>query len=210
MPSFGKRFRRAAVALAATAAVGTAVVTGLGPVPGSASSHREAPLVAADPQVDCTDLYAIVSPDKPNTTMIISNWIPFEESAGGPFFYSFAPGAHYDINIDNNGDAVADIIYRWTFTNHYRNPETFLYNTGQVTSLDDTDLNFYQTYDLEKITKGGTTWKAAPIPEPMATMVAPSAMPKVPVARSRSSRLPFICRTDQTSPASKRKYVGNE
>ena len=91
MPSFGKRFRRAAVALAATAAVGTAVVTGLGPVPGSASSHREAPLVAADPQVDGTDLYAFVSPDKPSTTTIISNWIPFEEPAGGPHLAGGGP-----------------------------------------------------------------------------------------------------------------------
>src|SRR5258708_7647930 len=31
----------------------------------SASSHREAPLIAADPQHDNTDLYAFVSPDKP-------------------------------------------------------------------------------------------------------------------------------------------------
>ena len=126
MPSLGKRFRRAAIALVATAAVGVGVVTGLGPVPGSASSHREAPLVAADPQVDGTDLYAFVSPDKPTTTTIISNWIPFEEPAGGPNFYSFAPGVRYDVNIDNDGDAVPDITYRWTFKNHYVTTDTFL------------------------------------------------------------------------------------
>ncbi|TMK83204.1 MAG: DUF4331 domain-containing protein [Actinobacteria bacterium] len=157
MPSFGKRFRRAAVALAATAAVGTAVVTGLGPVPGSASSHREAPLVAADPQVDGTDLYAFVSPDKPSTTTIISNWIPFEEPAGGPNFYSFAPGVHYDINIDNNGDALPDIVYRWGFKNHYVTTDTFLYNTGVVNHLTDPTLNFYQTYCLTRIARGKST-----------------------------------------------------
>src|SRR2546430_2428335 len=104
------RVDRPGSALADRAVLGVGVITGLGPAPGSASSHREAPLVAADPQVDGTDLYAFVSPDKPSTSTIVSNWIPFEEPAGGPNFYSFAPGVHYDINIDNNGDALPDIV----------------------------------------------------------------------------------------------------
>ena len=33
----------------------------------SASSHREAPLIAGDPAADNTDLYAFVSPDAPAT-----------------------------------------------------------------------------------------------------------------------------------------------
>jgi hypothetical protein len=139
------------VAVVASAALGAGVITALGPVPGTASSHREAPLVAADPQVDGTDLYAFVSPDKPNTTTIISNWIPLEEPAGGPNFYSFAPGVYYDINVDNDGDAVADLVYRWVFTNHYVTTDSFLYNTGVVNDLTDPTLNFYQTYDLTRI-----------------------------------------------------------
>jgi hypothetical protein len=150
-----KRFRRAAVAIAATAALGAGVITTLGPVAGTASSHREAPLVAADPQVDGTDLYAFVSPDKPDTTTIISNWIPFEEPAGGPNFYSFAPGVRYDIKIDNDGDAKPDVVYRWMFTNHYVTTDTFLYNTGVVNNLTDSTLNFYQTYDLTRIEGSG-------------------------------------------------------
>jgi hypothetical protein len=147
-----KRFRRSAIAVGATMALGGGLFAGLGPGTGLASSHREAPLVAADPQVDGTDLYAFRSPDKPSTITFVSNWIPFEEPGGGPNFYAWADGVHYDINIDNNGDAKPDIIYRWTFTNHYRNPDTFLYNTGPVASLTDPNLNFYQTYDLTRIT----------------------------------------------------------
>ncbi|HET7483363.1 MAG TPA: DUF4331 domain-containing protein [Actinomycetota bacterium] len=124
---------------------------------GNASSHREAPLVSADPQVDGTDLYAFVSPDAPNTVTFLSNWIPFEEGAGGPNFYSFAAGVRYDINISNDADAKPEIIYRWKFKNHTRNPNTFLYNTGPVTSLADTDLNIYQTYDLQRVDVGGRT-----------------------------------------------------
>jgi len=152
-----KRFRTAAIAVGATMALGGGLFAGLGPGTVVASSHREAPLVSADPQVDGTDLYAFRSPDKPNTVTLVSNWIPLEEPAGGPNFYAWADGVHYDINIDNNGDAKPDITYRWIFTNHYRNPNTFLYNTGPVNSLSDSTLNFYQTYDLQRITKSGGT-----------------------------------------------------
>lgn len=120
----------------------------LSPGRGNASSHREAPLTAADPQIDQTDLYAFTSPDDPNSVTFVSSWIPFEEPAGGPNFYTFGDGVRYDINVSNDGDAKAEIIYRWIFTTHHRNPNTFLYNTGPVTSLSDTDLNIYQTYDL--------------------------------------------------------------
>ena len=151
MTSKGKRYRTIALAAVMTVALGAGLLTGLGPLPGGASSHREAPLVAADPQVDTTDLYAFVSPDKDNTVTLIANWLPFQEPAGGPNFYSFQPGVLYDIRIDNDGDSAADLVYRWIFSNHYRNPNTFLYNTGPVTSLTDENLNFHQTYDLTRI-----------------------------------------------------------
>ena len=123
-------------------------------VPASASSHREAPLAAADPQIDATDLYAFVSPDAPDTVTLINNWIPFESPAGGPNFYPWAENTKYDVNIDNNGDTKPDITYRWTFTNHYKSKDTFLYNTGPVNSLSDPTLNFTQTYNLERIAGG--------------------------------------------------------
>jgi hypothetical protein len=128
------------------------LIAAIGIVPSFASSHREAPLTAADPQIDSTDLYAFVSPDAPDTVTLISNWIPFENPAGGPNFYPWAQGVHYDINVDNNGDAKPDLTYRWTFTSHYRNPNTFLMNTGPVSKLGDSTLNFYQTYTLTEIT----------------------------------------------------------
>ena len=60
---------------------------GTGPGRVSASSHREAPLISADPAADATDTYAFVSPDKPDTVTIITNWYPFEEPVGGPNYY---------------------------------------------------------------------------------------------------------------------------
>ncbi len=161
-----RRRRRSTTALAAVGVtLAASALTGLGSGVANASSHREAPLTAADPQHDNTDTYAFVSPDKPDTVTLIANWIPFEEPNGGPNFYPWHAGSHYDINIDSNGDGTPDITYRWTFTNVDNRPTaahgdggpgTFLYNDGPVNSLADKTLLFKQTYKLEEI-KGGAT-----------------------------------------------------
>ncbi|MFI0937399.1 DUF4331 domain-containing protein [Streptomyces sp. NPDC021020] len=131
--------------------LGAAALTGLTPGVSSASSHREAPLIAGDPKADNTDVYAFTSPDKPDTVTMIANWIPFEEPNGGPNFYPFANDAHYNIKIDSNGDGKADTTYTWSFTDHLRDGENqFLYNTGVVNNLNDTTLNFRQTYTLTR------------------------------------------------------------
>jgi hypothetical protein len=139
-----------------TVGLAAAGLATLAPTVGSASSHREAPLIAGQPRLDNTDLYAFVSPNATNTVTMIANWTPFEEPNGGPNFYPFEVDTAHDINIDNDGDARPDITYRWTFSSTYRNKNTFLYNTGPVTSLTDPDLNFNQTYKLQRITKTGT------------------------------------------------------
>ena len=142
---------KTAVLLTAGAALVAGGFAGLAPSQAGASSHREAPLISGQPQYDNTDVYAFVSPDKPDTTTLVANWLPFEDPAGGPNFYKFATDARYDINIDSDGDSQTDITYRWTFQDHYRSQNTFLYNTGPVKSLDDPSLNFFQTYNLALI-----------------------------------------------------------
>ena len=96
------------VVAAATAVGASLALQGSGPDAAQASSHREAPLISEDPTADNTDLYAFVSPDKPNTATIIANWIPAEDPAAGPNYYTFSPTARYGIHIDRNGDARAD------------------------------------------------------------------------------------------------------
>lgn len=178
------RTRRIALLVAGLTAITSA---GLGALPGTAnaSSHREAPLTAADPQIDNTDVYAFTSPDDQNSVTLIANWIPFEEPNGGPNFYPWAAGAHYDINIDSNGDGKADTTYRWTFTNHdSRGTNTFLYNNGPVTSLNDPNLLFKQTYTLQVI-KGGV---AATIASGTAAPsdVGPASMPNYAALRNQA------------------------
>jgi hypothetical protein len=116
-----------------------------------ASSHREAPLITEDPTMDNTDVYVFRSPDAPNTITIIANYIPLEEPANGPNFYNFSPSGIYEIHIDNNGDAKEDITYQFQFRTDTRNANTFLYNTGPVTTLDDADLNVRQFYSVRRI-----------------------------------------------------------
>ena len=83
----------------------------LTPSSSNASSHREAPLISEDPTADNTDLYAFRSPDKPSTFTIVSNWIPGEDPAAGPNYYTFSQSARYDIYLDTNGDGRADLTY---------------------------------------------------------------------------------------------------
>ncbi|WP_123978279.1 DUF4331 domain-containing protein [Streptomyces sp. Ag109_O5-1] len=145
----------------ATGGITAVGVAALEPGAASASSHREAPLISGTPQYDNTDLYAFVSPDKPDTTTIVSDVIPFEEPAGGPNFYQFADDAQYDIHIDNNGDALDDLIFRYTFKTQIKNKKSFLYNTGVVNNLTDPDLNVTQSYNLDliKLKKGKEQYK---------------------------------------------------
>jgi hypothetical protein len=111
-----KKAALAAVAVGMTAATAlAAAVVGSGPERSVASSHREAPLIAEDPSVDNTDLYAFRSPDKPNTVSIIANWIPGEDPAAGPNYFTFSPNAKYKINIDRTGDARPDLVYEFRF-----------------------------------------------------------------------------------------------
>jgi hypothetical protein len=70
-----------------------------------------------DARLDFTDLYAFPKPGDPSKSILIMNVHP---SAGlnppGPTVAEpFAPEALYELKIDTNGDAVADIAYRVRF-----------------------------------------------------------------------------------------------
>ena len=119
-----------------------------GPSNAFASSHAEAPLISQDPRADNTDLYAFVSPDNTNTVTMIANYIPLEAPASGPNFYSFDDTVLYEINIDNSGDGQPDLGYQFRFNTATRNPNTFLYNTGPITTLADSSWNRPQTYSV--------------------------------------------------------------
>ena len=113
------------------------------------SSHREAPGISKDPVADNTDTYAFRTPN--NTVTIITNYLPVEAPAGGPNFYEFADDVLYQVNIDNDGDGHANISYHFRFETRNTNPNTFLYNTGPITTLNDATWNRRQRYSVTKV-----------------------------------------------------------
>ena len=114
------------------------------------SSHREAPGISKDPVADSTDVYAFVSPDKPDMVTLIANYVPLQGPAGGPNFYEFGDDVLYSLNIDNNGDGHADVTYQFRFTTKVADEETFLYNTGPIERLNSRNWNRRQFYTVTR------------------------------------------------------------
>jgi hypothetical protein len=121
------------------------------------SSHREAPEISKDPVADNTDVYAFVSPDRPDTVTLISNFVPLQDPPGGPNFFEFGDDVLYSIYIDNDGDGRPEISYVFTFSTQLRDPNTFLYNTGPITSLDSPNWNKRQFYSVTRVEGEDTT-----------------------------------------------------
>lgn len=114
-----------------------------------ASSHREAPLIANDPLADPTDIYAFVSPDRPNYVTIIACYIPMMLPEGGPNYFPFGENIRYQIHIDNDANRPGEeLIYRFTFTQTNEDPTTFFnIRLGKQ--------NLKTTYTCERSVKGG-------------------------------------------------------
>jgi hypothetical protein len=101
------------------------------------SSHREAPEISKDPVADNTDVYAFRSPDRPDSVTILANYIPLQQAEGGPNFYEFGDDVLYEIHVVNRADRRSGVTYQLRFTTEITNPDTFLYNTGPIASIDD-------------------------------------------------------------------------
>ena len=146
-----------AAAAGLTLAAALLVASVLAPPPSTASSHREAPLIADDPLADNTDVYAFRSPDKPGTVTIVANYIPLSLPEGGPNYTHFGEDIRYEIHVKNQtslgalGNAKDDITYRFTFKRTNEDPSTF-FNIR----LGKENLN--TSYTLEKSTNGGASF----------------------------------------------------
>ena len=143
------------------------------------SSHREAPEISKDPVADNTDTYAFVSPDRPDTVTIISNYIPLEDPAGGPNFFEFGDDVLYRIDIDNTGDGHADVAYEFRFSTTVRNPETFLYNTGPITALNSPSFNRPQVYSVTEVRGSHRRELGKRLPSPPCN-IGPRSTPNYP------------------------------
>ena len=79
-----------------------------------------------DARLDMTDLYAFPKPGDPGKSILILNVHPsFRLDSPEPTTKEpFAPGALYEIKIDTNGDAIADICYSVQFASSEHGQQT--------------------------------------------------------------------------------------
>jgi hypothetical protein len=149
-----------------------------------ASSHREAPLTALDHTADITDFYAFVSYDHPDRVTFIMNVDPFLEPSNGPNYFPFDPSVLYQIKVDNDYDASADVTLQFRFQTEIRAPGLFTGFAGAgkginsapnspppvpagtlivppaITALDGPNsagLSLRQTYTVQMVRNGHTT-----------------------------------------------------
>ena len=130
----------------------------------TASSHREAPLIADDPLADNVDVYAFRSPERPQNIVLIATYNPLQLAHGGPNYNQFGENIRYEIHVDNNAAIPGDeITYRFTFKIVNQDPTTFFNIRLGKQSL-------FTTYTMEKSINGGNTWvkilENVPVPPP--------------------------------------------
>lgn len=158
-----------------TLAVGTVIVA-LGSGVAVASNHREAPITALDHKADITDLYAFVSygPDQtpgetPTHVTLILSVDPLLEPANGPTLFPFDPNIRYEIHIDHDQDARADISFRFRFQTEFQLPGVYTALAGigdagafapgtselvvppQIRDFANPGLNLRQTYTVTMV-----------------------------------------------------------
>ncbi|MDM0032075.1 DUF4331 domain-containing protein [Variovorax sp. J22P271] len=127
-----------------------------------ASSHREAPFISGQPQVDGTDLYMFRSyePSRQGYVTVLANYQPFQDPQGGPNFYMFNQNALYEIHIDNDGDGVEDLTFQFRFKNTSKSTAVSvggkavkipLINSGTINSVNSAALNVRETYTIDLV-----------------------------------------------------------
>lgn len=125
--------RRLIVLFAAAAATSTLLSQAL-----TAANHREAPITALDHKADITDVYAFASYGGATAgthVTLIMGVDPLLEPANGPNWFPFDPGILYEIKIDNNHDAVEDVVFQFRFTTEQRLPNLFQVYVGAGAGL---------------------------------------------------------------------------
>lgn len=105
-------FRRLAAPVLVTAALAAAWA---GPAAGS--SHREAPFVASQPQVDATDFYMFRSyePGRGDYVTLVANYLPLQDPYGGPNYFKLDTNAVYEIHVTNDGGATENLTFQFRF-----------------------------------------------------------------------------------------------
>src|SRR4051812_35106429 len=96
--------------MSALAALGVLTITGVA----AASSHREAPGIASDPDADNTDTYAFV---QGTNLVVVANYNGLELPEGGPNWAKFSDDVLYEIHMARGASSLDDALtYQFQFT----------------------------------------------------------------------------------------------
>ncbi len=138
----------------------------------SGSSHREAPAITSSPKVDGTDFYVFNSyePGREDFVTFVATYQPLQEGGAGPNYYMMDEEARYEIHIDNDGDAVEDLTFRFQFQNDRKDialsigPEgnsreiaVPVINVGPIAAGDTGALNVIESYTVGLVAEGTTS-----------------------------------------------------
>jgi hypothetical protein len=131
-----------------------------------ASSHREAPFITEMPKVDASDFYMFRSYEtgREGYVTLLANYLPLQDTYGGPNYFTLAQDAIYEIHIDNNADAFEDITFQFRFTTETKgitlsiggeDVAVPLVQVGGVGNMrgDNESLNVVESYSVD-ITRG--------------------------------------------------------
>ncbi|MEP7186886.1 MAG: DUF4331 family protein [Rhodanobacter sp.] len=121
-----------------------------------ASSHREASFISTMPQAGASDFQMFMSyePGRAGYGSLPANDDPLQKTYSGPCFHSLDDNAVYDFKVDNDGDALSGLSFRFTFTATYKNlavpaggkqASAPLIHIGSVSGSDQSALNRVET-----------------------------------------------------------------
>ncbi len=127
-----------------------------------ASSHREAPFITEHPKVDASDFYMFRSYEngRADYVTLIANYVPLQDSYGGPNYFAMDPDALYEIHVDNTGDAIEDLSFSFRFTNEIKNltvpvngvnvpvPLSYIGPFGTTPTANDATKNVIESYTV--------------------------------------------------------------
>ena len=140
-----------------------------------ASSHREAPFITELPKVDGSDFYMFRSYEsgREGYVTFIANYLPLQDAYGGPNYFALDPDALYEIHVDNNGDAVEDLTFRFDLDLQFNPPALDiggeqitvpLINIGPVgpNVMDTTNASIQESFALSMIRGDRRSGNATP------------------------------------------------
>lgn len=97
-----------------------------------AANHRSAPITALDNAVGIPDVFAFRSYETGATDKVtlIVTVDPFREPGNGPVWFLFDDSILYEIKVDNNNDAIEDVVFQFRFSTEQRLPNLFQVYAG--------------------------------------------------------------------------------